>query len=305
MMIIVDLDGVICTEEKTFERSLAKPQEGALEGMRQLRAQGHTVIVHTARSWAEYRMTEDWLRKNNIEFDALQMGKPIYDVWVDDRAVRFEGWAPLQAKLDSIREERSRTGGVSVAYPADEEFLRENRRVICEFLRDLARQDLPGPILEVGPMVDGRNDPKSVLSRFPEFYLDSRMLFRSCDKDYKSLDIDASAKPDFVGDVSRLDEIMGSQSVGTLIMLSVMEHIPQLWRIPKIASTVLKPGGLLCLQTPWNLRFHGPRPDCWRISDDGYHALFDESFEFVRFNRHETLGRKMMPTCFTAVLKKK
>jgi hypothetical protein len=187
----------------------------------------------------------------------------------------------------------------------DEEVLGENRRVIHEYLHWLATQELPEPVLEIGPMVDGRTDPQSVLSRFPQYYVDTRELFRLRGRDYRSLDLDEEVRPDIVGDVSHLDSLVAPRSIGTAIMLSVLEHVPRLWELPAQLARALRPGGWLCLQTPWNLRFHGPRPDCWRISDDGYHALFDEYFEFVKLERVETPGRDLMPICFTALLRRK
>jgi len=233
-------------------------------------------------------MTTEWLKRHAIEYDSLVMGKPIYDIWVDDRAIRFENWTSLIKKMESIQKVRS-TSSQTTIYP----------------LHWLAAQELPEPILEVGPMVDGRNDPQSVLHRFPEFYVDTRGLFESHGKSYQSLDVDPGVNPDHIGDVTRLDEIMEPGSIGTLIMLSVLEHIPKIWEVPRRTYNVLKPGGWLCLQTPWNLRFHGPRPDCWRISDDGYRALFDQYFEFISLDCKETPERDLMPICFTAVLRKK
>jgi uncharacterized HAD superfamily protein len=98
---MIDLDGVICTEERTFERPLAEPIPGAQEALRQLRAAGHTVIIYTARNWPEYRVTKKWLDDHGIEFDGLQMGKPVADVWIDDRAVPFTNWKDVLARLGS------------------------------------------------------------------------------------------------------------------------------------------------------------------------------------------------------------
>ena len=100
--IFVDLDGVICTEERTFERALARQIDGAREALEQLRAAGHTIVIYTARGWAEYRMTRAWLDEHGIPYDALQMGKPIADVWIDDRAIRFESWPQTLAKLREL-----------------------------------------------------------------------------------------------------------------------------------------------------------------------------------------------------------
>lgn len=97
--IMVDLDGVICTEERTFDRPLAEPLPGAREALRKLRALGHTIVVYTARGWAEYRVTKAWLDQHGMEYDALHMGKPIAHVWIDDRAIRFAGWPDALRQL--------------------------------------------------------------------------------------------------------------------------------------------------------------------------------------------------------------
>ena len=91
--IVVDMDGVLCHERKTFERSLASPIDGARAAMHGLRQSGHVIIIHTARSWSEYQMTREWLWDNDIPYDELVMGKPVADIVIDDRAVRFSDWA--------------------------------------------------------------------------------------------------------------------------------------------------------------------------------------------------------------------
>jgi hypothetical protein len=97
--IMIDLDGVICTEERTFERPLAEPLAGAREALAQLRAAGHTVIIYTARNWPEYRVTKKWLDDHGFAYDGLHMGKPVADVWIDDRAIRFTNWTEALGQL--------------------------------------------------------------------------------------------------------------------------------------------------------------------------------------------------------------
>lgn len=97
--IMIDLDGVICTEERTFERPLAEPLAGAREALAQLRAAGHTVIIYTARNWPEYRVTKKWLDDHGFAYDGLHMGKPVADVWIDDRAIRFTNWTEVLGQL--------------------------------------------------------------------------------------------------------------------------------------------------------------------------------------------------------------
>lgn len=91
-VIFIDIDGTICTEEKTFERPLAKPLPGAKKAVNALYAAGHTVVFWTARGWEQHRMTAAWLKHNGFKYHQLHMGKPIADVFIDDRARQFTDW---------------------------------------------------------------------------------------------------------------------------------------------------------------------------------------------------------------------
>ncbi len=97
--IMVDLDGVLCTEEVFLERPLAEPIEGAREALQKLRAAGYIVVIYTARGWGEYRVAKHWLDQHGFEYDGLQMGKPVADLWIDDRAIRFTNWKDALAQL--------------------------------------------------------------------------------------------------------------------------------------------------------------------------------------------------------------
>jgi len=97
--VMVDLDGVLCTEEVFLERPLAEPIAGAAEALRKLRAAGYVVVIYTARGWGEYRVARKWLEDHGFEYDGLQMGKPVADVWIDDRAIRFTNWAEALKQL--------------------------------------------------------------------------------------------------------------------------------------------------------------------------------------------------------------
>ena len=90
--IAIDMDGVICHEERTFDRPLASPITGAIESVNAIHSAGHTVIIWTARGWEQFRATEDWLKRHGVSYDVLLMGKPIVDLFIDDRAVRFDSW---------------------------------------------------------------------------------------------------------------------------------------------------------------------------------------------------------------------
>ena len=99
MKMIIDLDGTICSEEKQFSRSLAIANKGAKEALQKIRDKGHTIIIYSARTWAEYELTIDWLKKNNIPFDQLILGKPQGDYWIDDRAIEYDNWEEILKKI--------------------------------------------------------------------------------------------------------------------------------------------------------------------------------------------------------------
>jgi hypothetical protein len=90
--IAIDMDGVLCTEERTFEKPLAKVIPGAVEGVNSLFERGHTIIIWTARGWEQFAITDHWLKLNGFKYHMLQMGKPIVDYFIDDRAITFKSW---------------------------------------------------------------------------------------------------------------------------------------------------------------------------------------------------------------------
>lgn len=93
--IVIDIDGFLLEEKPTFERSLAKPLDGAIKLTRDLIKQGYFIILWTARGWAEYHMTANQLAQYGICYHSILMGKPAALVFADDRSVKT---------IDELRE---------------------------------------------------------------------------------------------------------------------------------------------------------------------------------------------------------
>ena len=293
MNLLIDMDGVLCTEKPTFERALAQPLPGAKQALQTLRAAGHQIVIYTARSWSELAMTKDWLDRHGMPYDGLHLGKPVADRIIDDRAIPFSGWP---AALESL----SRQGRPDV----DQDYLRILRVATADLLRRIAaRPGLRGPVLEVGPMTrSGQNSP--VYAQFPETFFDSREAITARGLDYLSLDIDAGAAPDFCCSLLDAERHLAPGSLGAVIMMSCLEHMPAMFKVPALLHKLLQPGGEVFCLTPWNLRFHGPRPDCWRISDDGYRALFAEGFEITELSPIPCPGRPLSPVGMSCVARR-
>ena len=99
-----DIDGVICnTVESDYKNS--KPNKKAIEKINHLYDTGNTIIVFTARfmgrtnnNYSEayqlgYEFTLNQLQSWNLKFNQLILGKPSYDLLIDDKAFNYdESW---------------------------------------------------------------------------------------------------------------------------------------------------------------------------------------------------------------------
>ena len=96
-----DLDGVICktTKKKYFN---SQPKKKNIRKINELYDKGHEIIIFTARFMGRskenekralargYTKTYNQLKKWQIKFNELIMGKPSYDFFVDDKAIGFK-----------------------------------------------------------------------------------------------------------------------------------------------------------------------------------------------------------------------
>ncbi|MBA7694875.1 hypothetical protein ES703_103490 [subsurface metagenome] len=95
LRIVIDLDGTILEEMGEHERSRALPLARAVEGVNTLYEMGHTIIIYTARTYRELELTLSQLQQYGIKYHHLVLGKPVGDIFVDDRAISFTDWATI------------------------------------------------------------------------------------------------------------------------------------------------------------------------------------------------------------------
>jgi len=116
MRIVFDLDGVICELKKPSESySEVIPKKKVIQKMRNLKDEGHYLIIHTGRHMRTCdgdvtkviekvgKITEDWLEKWEVPYDELVFGKPYADIYIDDLGVEFSTNEKLGEKLESIQ----------------------------------------------------------------------------------------------------------------------------------------------------------------------------------------------------------
>ena len=109
--ICFDLDGVICNQTAgNYEKAVVNKEMVVL--INHLFDEGNRIIIHTSRfmgrnngniftTYAQgYSFTLKQLKSWKVKFHELIMGKPCYDVLVDDRAVFFNNdWREIEREI--------------------------------------------------------------------------------------------------------------------------------------------------------------------------------------------------------------
>ena len=98
MIYIVDIDNTICLTRKDVEGRWdypnSVPYEGRIEKINELYDDGNTIIYWTARGsgsgidWTE--LTKQQLDSWGCKYHEVRLGKPSYDIWIDDKAFNDE-----------------------------------------------------------------------------------------------------------------------------------------------------------------------------------------------------------------------
>jgi hypothetical protein len=95
----VDLDGTLAAPVWTPDNptsEIGAPLADNVLKVYRLYEAGYKIIIHTSRPWTDYEAVESWLRYHGIPFREIQCGKPLFAVYVDDRArnARDDDWFP-------------------------------------------------------------------------------------------------------------------------------------------------------------------------------------------------------------------
>jgi SAM-dependent methyltransferase len=116
----------------------------------------------------------------------------------------------------------------------------------------------------------------------------------------ETCDIDSRWKPDHVMDITQPYEHREHEGAFDLIiMVNTMEHIGNIFDVPAACWFLLKPGGHVIVDSPWNYPYHGAHgyKDFWRISLDGFQHLFQKGFKKIKGIKSDD--------CISIILQKK
>ena len=93
MIIYVDIDGTICETEGS-DYVNAKPRKNQISKINRLYDLGNTIIYWTARgtvtqiNWLD--LTKNQLDNWGVKYHDVRVGKPQYDLWIDDKSKLIE-----------------------------------------------------------------------------------------------------------------------------------------------------------------------------------------------------------------------
>ena len=96
MRIFVDIDNTICHYENDthLDYKKALPYTKRIQKINNLYDQGNQIIYWTARGTVTQKLWFDvtyaQLKKWNCKFHELRMGKPAYDLFIDDKNIYSE-----------------------------------------------------------------------------------------------------------------------------------------------------------------------------------------------------------------------
>ena len=98
--ICVDIDGTLCSKTKgNYEN--AEPYKEAINKINRLYNEGHYIILFTSRYMSQvsvdkeivytigYKFTFNQLKSWGVKFHELKMGKPEYDLIIDDKSYNY------------------------------------------------------------------------------------------------------------------------------------------------------------------------------------------------------------------------
>ena len=96
MIVYIDIAETICNSPKDRNYSLAEPIVENIEKANKLYDSGNTIVYWTARGtgsgidWRE--VTEKQFSDWGVKYHDLKFGKPIYDLFIDDKNMNTEDW---------------------------------------------------------------------------------------------------------------------------------------------------------------------------------------------------------------------
>ncbi|MBU1082604.1 MAG: hypothetical protein KKB59_19110 [Spirochaetes bacterium] len=98
-VIYVDIDGTIAKYKGYILGRIGPPIPDRIELLRKLKKEGYTIVIWSHRHEWESR---PWLKKHDVPYDRIQLGKPVFTVLWEDKSVNEKTAAATYREIKRI-----------------------------------------------------------------------------------------------------------------------------------------------------------------------------------------------------------
>ena len=107
--IFIDLDNTLCNTSGNYYAN-SKPIEERIRYINKLKEEGHFITIWTARGETTgidhkdltIKQLEDW----GVKYDNLLMGKPSYDIYIDDKSFNVDTYWPVPKEVEPVKTKK-------------------------------------------------------------------------------------------------------------------------------------------------------------------------------------------------------
>ncbi len=96
MEIRVDIDRTLCTYKQIDGKKTAIPLMQVIRRVNRLYDEGNRIIIWTSRNKISKRDQTEFTKKQleswGVKYHELDMSKPLFDLFIDDRAINVSHW---------------------------------------------------------------------------------------------------------------------------------------------------------------------------------------------------------------------
>lgn len=98
--LMIDFDKTIAENEK--DRSIGEPLPGVKEAFDKLKSEGWHIVIYSGRANTPEGVDEirEFMKKYNLPYDEIFIGKPIAEYYIDDRNIVFTNWKDVVKTID-------------------------------------------------------------------------------------------------------------------------------------------------------------------------------------------------------------
>ena len=182
--IYVDIDKTLCLpKEKSMDYENVTPIEGNIQKVNDLYDQGNTIICWTARgtktglNW--FNLTYQQLKSWNVKFHELRLGKPAYDLLIDDKAINsINGWTNNSCQVAYNGKDSDYEFEI---YPG--RFIGKNHP--CLIIAEIG-QNHQGDIEIAKQLIKVAKDSGADVAKFQKSTLESKFNKKALEREYNS-----------------------------------------------------------------------------------------------------------------------